>query len=112
MIGHELAQCRVIHDHDRVPRPQHKSSQKKTYDEQEQKRIVVPKQRKKYRKKDSQLKLVEGSTDKLNIDAPGGVNVGLLLKHLASDKTSGVEDDFANMPPLEDVSDHDRSPSR
>jgi len=26
MIGHELAQCRVIHDQGRVPGPQHKSS--------------------------------------------------------------------------------------
>jgi len=34
------------------------------------------------------------------------------LDHLASDKTGGVEDDFVDMPSLEDASDHDRSPSR
>jgi len=60
MIGHELAQCRVIHDHGRVPKPQHKPSQKTTSDEWEQGRIAVPKQRKEYQKKDSQPKLVEG----------------------------------------------------
>jgi len=43
---------------------------------------------------------------------PGGANAGSLLGHLASDKTGGEEDDFVNMPPLEDTSYHDRSPSR
>jgi len=43
-----------------------------TSDEQEQGRTVVPKQCKKYRKKDPQPKLVEDPIDKLNIDAPGG----------------------------------------
>ncbi|XP_068487128.1 uncharacterized protein [Phaseolus vulgaris] len=33
MIGHELAQCRVIHDQGRVPGPQHKPSQKTPSDE-------------------------------------------------------------------------------
>jgi len=55
---------------------------------------------------------MEGFTDKLNIDAPGGTNVGSFLGHLAYEKTGGVEDDFADMPPFEDASDHDRSPSR
>jgi len=35
MIGHELAQCHVIHDQTRVPGPQHKPSQKTTPDERE-----------------------------------------------------------------------------
>jgi len=55
---------------------------------------------------------VEGPTDELNIDAPGGANVGPLLNHLASVKTGGVDDDFVDMSPLEDASNHDRSPSR
>ena len=46
--------------------------------------------------------------DNLKVDATGGVNVGSPLGHLA-DKTDGGEDDFADMPPLEDASDHDRS---
>jgi len=48
----------------------------------------------------------------LNIDASGRANTGSLLGNLASNKTSEVEDDFANMPLLEDASNHDRSPSR
>jgi len=44
--------------------------------EQEQGRTVVPKQRKDYQKKDLQLKLMEGPTDKLNIDTHGGVTHG------------------------------------
>jgi len=55
---------------------------------------------------------VEGSIDKLHIDALDMANAGSLLNQLASDKTGGVEDDFAYMPPLKDASDHDRSPSR
>jgi len=46
-------------------------------------------------------------TDRIN--APGGAIVGSLLSYLASDKTDGGEDDFADMPILEDASDHDRS---
>jgi len=67
---------------------------------------VVPKQRKEYQKKDPQPKLVEGPTDKF----PIGANAWSLLGHLASDKIGGVEDDFTNMPPLEDASNHDKSP--
>jgi len=76
---------------------------------------VVPKQCKEYWKKDSQLKLVEGPTDKLKIDTLGRTNTGSLLGDLAFDKTGRVEDDFTDMPPLKDASDHsdhDRSPSR
>ena len=62
MIGHELAQCRVIQDQDCVPGPQHKSSQKIISDERNQGRIVVSKQCKEYRKKDPQQKLVESPT--------------------------------------------------
>ena len=43
----------------------------------------------------------------LNIDVPGGANAGSPLDHLASDKLGGVEDDFADMPPLEDASNHE-----
>jgi len=50
---------------------------------------------------------VEGPTDKLNIDSPSGANTGSLLGHVA-----GVENDFTDMPPLEDASDHDRSQCR
>jgi len=107
MIGQELAQCRVIHDQGRVPGPQHKSSQKTPSDEQEQGRTTIPTQRREYRKKDLQTKLLEGPMDNLKVDATG-VNVGSPLGHLA-DKTDGGEDDFADMPPLEDAFDHDRS---
>ena len=107
MIGHELAQCRVIHDQGRAPGPQHKSSQKIISDERDQGRTEVPKQRKEYRKKDLQLKHVEGYTDKLTINASGGAKAGSLLGHTAPDKPGGVEDDFADMPSLEDVSDHE-----
>jgi len=55
---------------------------------------------------------VEGPTDKLKIDALSVANVGSLLGHLAFDKTYGGDDDFADMVLVEDVSDHDRSPSR
>jgi len=109
MIRHELAQCHVSHDQGCVPIPQHKLSQKTTPDEGEQGRIVVPKPHKENRKKDSQLKLVEGPIDKLTIDAPVGANVGSLLGHLAYDKTDGGENHFAYMPPLEDASNHDKS---
>jgi len=98
MIGHELAQCRVIHHQVRVPGPQHKPSQKTTPNEREQGRVTVPKQHKEYRKKDPQPKLVEGHIDKLTIDAPGEANAGSHLGHLASDKTYGGEDDFVDMP--------------
>jgi len=74
MIGHELAQCRVIHDQGHVPGPQH---------------IAVPKQHKEYWKKDSQPKLVEGPIGNLTTDAPGGTNAWPLLVHLAYDKTDG-----------------------
>ena len=111
-IGHEFAQCQVIHDQGRVLGPQHKPSQKTTFDEREQGRTAVPKQHKKYQKKDLQPQLVERPTDKFYIDAPGGANVGSLLGHLASDKTNEVEDDFADMPPIEYSSDHERSTSR
>ena len=72
--------------------PQHKPSQKASSDERDKGRTVIPKQRKEYRKKDPETKLVEGLIDKLKVD-----------------ETGGVEDDFADMPPLEDASDHDRS---
>jgi len=55
---------------------------------------------------------VEGPIGNLTTDAPDGSNAGSLLGHLASDKTYVGEDDFANMPPLEDASDHDRSSPR
>jgi len=45
MIGHELAQCRVIHDQGRVTGPQQKSSQKIVSDDPDKRRIVAPKQR-------------------------------------------------------------------
>ncbi|XP_068504205.1 uncharacterized protein [Phaseolus vulgaris] len=70
MIGHELAQCRAIHDQGRVLGPQHKPSQKASSDERDQGRI--PKQRKEYRKKDPETKLVEGLIDKLKVDETGG----------------------------------------
>jgi len=49
---------------------------------------------------------VEGHTDKLTINALGVAKAGLLLGHPAPDKPGGVEDDFADMPSLEDASDH------
>ena len=106
MIGHELAQCRVIHDQGRAPGSQHKSSHKIISDERDQGRTEVPKQRKEYRKKDPQPKNVEGCTDKLTINASSGAKAGSLLGHTALDKSGGVEDDFADMPSLEDASDH------
>jgi len=112
MIGHELAQCRAIHDQSRVPGPQHKPSQKTPSNEREQGRIEVSKQHNEYRKKDPQPKPVEGSTDILKVDALGGVNAGSPLGHLAYDKTGGVEDDFAYMTLPEDASDHDKSSPR
>jgi len=51
---------------------------------------------------------MEGPIDKFTTDAPGRANAGSLLGHLASVKIDGGEDDFADMPPLEDASDHDR----
>jgi len=107
MIGRDLAQCRVIHDQVRVPGSQQKSSQKIGFDERNQGRTMTLKQRKEYHKKDPQPKLEEGPTDKLNIIVPGGANAGSPLDHLASDKPGGVEDDFADMSPLEDASDHE-----
>jgi len=82
MIEHELAQCRMIHDHGCVPGPQHRPSQKTPFDEREQERVTVPKPRKEYWKKDPQLKLVEGPIDKLTTDAPDRANAGSLLVHL------------------------------
>jgi len=70
------------------------------------------KQRKEYRKKDSQPKLVEGPIDKLKTNASSGVNAGSLLGHYAFDKIDEGADDFADMPPLEDALDHDRSSPR
>ena len=55
---------------------------------------------------------MEGPTDKLIIHAPSGANVGPLSGNLASDKIGIVKNDFAYMPPLEDASDYDRSPSK
>ncbi|ESW10180.1 hypothetical protein PHAVU_009G187600 [Phaseolus vulgaris] len=43
MIGHELAQCRVIHDQGHVLGPQHKPSLKTTSDERKHGRTTVPK---------------------------------------------------------------------
>ena len=106
MIWHELAQCRVIHDQGCVPESQQKSSQKIVSDEPNNGRIVAPKQRQEYRKKDPQPKLVEGPTDNSNFVVPGEANSGSPLGHLASDKPGGLEDDFADMPPLENASDH------
>jgi len=76
----------VIHDQGYVIGPQHKPFQKTIYDEREQGRITIPKQRKEHRKKDPHPKLVEGPTDKLNIDVPGRANAGSFLNHLAYDK--------------------------
>jgi len=55
---------------------------------------------------------VEGCIGNLKVDAPDGANAGSLLDHLASNETDGGEDDFADMPLLEDASDHDRSSPR
>ncbi|XP_068497675.1 uncharacterized protein [Phaseolus vulgaris] len=52
MIGHELAQCRVIHDQGRVLGPQQKSSHKILSDEPNKGMSVAPKQRQEYSKKD------------------------------------------------------------
>ena len=41
--------------------------------------------------------------DPTNIEVPSGSNAG----PPASDKPGGGEDDFADMPPLEDASDHE-----
>ena len=49
---------------------------------------------------------MEGHTDKLTINAPGGAKAGSLLGHPAPDKPGGVEDDFADMPSFEDASDY------
>jgi len=84
MIGHKLAQCRVIHDQGRVPGPQQKSSQKIVSDEQDKGRTMAHKQRQEYRKKDSQLKLVEGPTNNSNFVVPSEANAGSPLGHLAS----------------------------
>jgi len=40
------------------------------------------------------------------------INHKINSHRLASDKTDGGEDDFSDMPPLEDVSDHERSSPR
>ena len=50
---------------------------------------------------------MECPTGTLNINVPGGANAGSPLGHLTSDKPGGVEDDFADMSPLEDASDHE-----
>ena len=55
---------------------------------------------------------MEGPIGNLTTNAPGEANAGSLLGHLSYDKTNGGEDDFSYMPPLEDVSDHDRSSPR
>jgi len=55
---------------------------------------------------------MEGPIGNLTTDAPGEANAGSLLGHLSYDKTNGGDDDFVDMPPLEDVSDHDRSSPR
>jgi len=55
---------------------------------------------------------VEGPIGNLTVDVPGEANAGSFLGHLAYDKTIVGEDDFAGMPPLKDVSDHDRSSPR
>ena len=112
MIGHELAQCRMILDQGHVPGPQHKPSQKTTPDEREQGRVAVPKERKEYRKKDLHPKLVEGLIDKLTTNAPGKDNAWSLLDHLAYDKIDSGEDHFAYMYSLKDASYHDRSSPR
>ena len=72
---------------------------------------MVLKQHKEYRKKDLQSTVVEGPTSNI-IDVLGGTNAGSLSDQLDSDKTNEGDDDFAYMPPLEDASDHDRSPPR
>jgi len=69
---------------------------------------VVPKQHKEYRKQDLQLTLVESPIGNI-VDVLGGTNAGSLLGQFDSDKTNEGEDDFENMPSLEDASDHDRS---
>jgi len=106
MIEHELAQCHVINHQGRAPGPQHKPSQKTTPDGREQGKIAVPKQHKKYRKKDLQSKLMEET------NALRKANAGSLLGHLVFDERDGGEDDFANIPPLKDASDHDMSSPR
>jgi len=51
----------------------------------------------------------DGGISNVPTEVTSGTNVGLHLGPLDSDKANGDEDDFANMPPLEDASDHDRS---
>ena len=55
---------------------------------------------------------MEDPIGNLATNAPGGVNAGSLLGHLASDKTDGGDNDFVDMPSLKDASDHDRSSPR
>jgi len=113
MIEHELAQCHMIHAQGHVFWSQHKSSHKKIPDEREHGKVVgdpvVPKQQ--YRKKDLRAMLVEGHIGNI-IDVPSETNAGLVLGQLDSDKTKGGGDAFADMPPLKDASDHDRSSAR
>jgi len=52
---------------------------------------------------------MEGPIGNLAIDVPGRTNAGSLLGHLAYDKPDGGENDFADMPPLENALDIDRS---
>jgi len=73
---------------------------------------VAPIKHKECQKKDPQLKFVESPIGNLTIDAPGGAKAGSLLGHLTSDKTNEGEDDFADMPPIKDASDHDGSSPR
>ena len=50
---------------------------------------------------------MEGPTDNSNFVVPDEANAGSPLGHLASDKPGGLEDDFADMPFLEDASDYE-----
>ena len=79
---------------------------------------VVLKQHKEYQKKNPiamtapQHKFFDGSFGNLTTDVSGGTKVGIQLDQLDSDKADGVEDIFADMPLLEDASNHDRSSPR
>jgi len=96
-------------------------SKKNTDDNKEHRKIVgaqvVHKQTKQYKKKtsieviDSQNMILDSFVGNLATIVSGGPEAGKHLGQLNSDKTDRGEDVFADMPPLEDPSDHDRSPA-
>ena len=50
---------------------------------------------------------MDGPTDNSNFVFSNEANAGSPLGHLASNKLGGLEDDFADMSPLEDASDQE-----